>query len=131
MTLHNRICTTHDTMSHRLEEVILRPPQDLVPQLIVHNLPIRPVQDPCLHKTCTPDDHQHHFKEIVVLQVAMAYREVQVIHPQWPRVEDTEEIMELMEEVVVEEDTMHLLVLVDMGQVAVMECIDAKQTEIL
>ena len=51
-----------------------------------------------------------------MLQVAMVYREVQVIHPQWPRVEDTEEIMELMEEVVVEEDTMHLLVLVDMGK---------------
>ena len=51
-----------------------------------------------------------------MLQVAMEYREVQVIHPQWPRVEDTEEIMELMEEVVVEEDTMHLLVLVDMGK---------------
>ena len=49
-------------------------------------------------------------------QVAMAYREVQVIHPQWPRVEDTEEIMELMEEVVAEEDTMHLLVQVDMGK---------------
>ena len=51
-----------------------------------------------------------------MLQVAMVYREVQVIHPQCPRVEDTEEIMELMEEVVVEEDTMHLLVLVDMGK---------------
>ena len=51
-----------------------------------------------------------------MLQVAMVYREVQVIHPQWPRVEDTEEIMELMEEVVVEEDTMHLLVRVDMGK---------------
>ena len=51
-----------------------------------------------------------------MLQVDMVYREVQVIHPQWPRVEDTEEIMELMEEVVVEEDTMHLLVLVDMGK---------------
>ena len=32
--LHNRICTTQDTMSHQLEEVILQPPQDLVPQLI-------------------------------------------------------------------------------------------------
>ena len=32
--LHNRICTTQDTMSHHLEEVILQPPQDLVPQLI-------------------------------------------------------------------------------------------------
>ena len=52
-----------------------------------------------------------------MLQVAMVYREVQVIHPQWPRVEDTEEIMELMEEVVVEEeDTMHLPVRVDMGK---------------
>ena len=51
-----------------------------------------------------------------MLQVAMAYREVQVIHQQWPTVEDTEEIMELMEEVVVEEDTMHLLVRVDMGK---------------
>ena len=51
-----------------------------------------------------------------MLQVAMVYREVQVIHPQWPRVEDTEEIMELMEEVVVEEDTMHRLVRVDMGK---------------
>ena len=51
-----------------------------------------------------------------MLQVAMAYREVQVIHQQWPTVEDTEEIMELMEEVVVEEDTMHLLVLADMGK---------------
>ena len=51
-----------------------------------------------------------------MLQVAMVYREVQVIHPQWPRVEDTEEITELMEEVVVEEDTMHLLVRVDMGK---------------
>ena len=50
-----------------------------------------------------------------MLQVDMEYREVQVIHPQWPRVEDTEEIMELMEEVVVE-DTMHLLVRVDMGK---------------
>ena len=48
--------------------------------------------------------------------MAMAYREVQVIHPRWLRVEDTEEIMELMEEVVVEEDTMHLLVRVDMGK---------------
>ena len=51
-----------------------------------------------------------------MLQVAMVYREVQVIHPQWPRVEDTGEIMELMEEVVAEEDTMHLLVRVDMGK---------------
>ena len=51
-----------------------------------------------------------------MLQVDMVYREVQVIHPQWPRVEDTEEIMELMEEVVEEEDTMHLLVRVDMGK---------------
>ena len=51
-----------------------------------------------------------------MLQVAMVYREVQVIHPQWPRVEDTEEIMELMEEVVVEEDTMHLLLRVYMGK---------------
>ena len=51
-----------------------------------------------------------------MLQVAMVYREVQVIHPQWPRVEDTEEIMELMEEVVAEEDIMHLLVQVDTGK---------------
>ena len=34
IALHNRICTTQGTMSHQLEEVILRPPQDLVLQLI-------------------------------------------------------------------------------------------------
>ena len=81
-------------------------------KISVPNQPIQPELVQCLHKICILEDHLLLFKEIVLLLATL--RVAQVIPLPLGEVEDTEEITELMEEIV--GDIMALRMPVDMGK---------------
>jgi len=121
------ICTVQGITSLQHVQVILGCPQDQLHQHTVPNQPIQLELARCLHKICTLEDLLLPFKEIVLQLATLSVGQV-ILQP-LEVVVDTGEIMELME--VVLEGIMAHQVPVDMGchKVAVMECIDEKQTK--